>query len=104
MPFARRQRLWQMYGPEAFANPPITPKEQKASRKDAAFISALLVGVGVTLSLPLMIVLWMAVFGTIDLCFCLFVWIVSASVAVWLTVARHKRKTPEDQPPAADAE
>ncbi|UCC30487.1 MAG: hypothetical protein JSU86_20100 [Phycisphaerales bacterium] len=86
LPFSRRHRLWQTYGPEAFADPPITPAEQEASRKDTAFLSGLLAGVIVTLCLPVVILMWIAVFGAIDLHFCLIAWIVVVAAAVWLAV------------------
>jgi len=89
LPFSRRPRLWQTYGPEAFADPPITPAEQEAARKDTAFLSGLLAGVIVTLCLPIVILMWIAVFGTIDLYICLLAWIVVVVAAVWLAVAHR---------------
>lgn len=87
--FSRRLRLWQTYGPEAFADPPITPAEQEASQKDITFLSALLAGLIVTLSLPVLLLAWLAMFDTVDLCSCLLVWAVISSIAVWLTVVRR---------------
>lgn len=88
-PFSRRRRLWQTYGPEAFADPPITPAEQEASRKDTVFLSGLLTGIIVTLCLPIVILMWIAVFGTIDLYICLFAWIIIVVAAVWIAVAHR---------------
>ncbi len=100
--FSRRQRLWHTYGPEAFAKPPITPAEQDAQRKDTGFLSGLLAGIVVTLFLIVLLIL--AVSGTVDLCFCLFVWVVVVSASVWLMVVRHagKAKPEADVRKAAD--
>lgn len=92
LPFSRRHRLWQTYGPEAFADPPITPAEQEAWRRDTAFLSGLLAGIIVTLCLPVVILMWIAVFGAIDLYFCLIAWIVVVAAAVWLAVAARSHR------------
>ncbi len=85
--YSRRERLWQAHGPEAFADPPITPAEQELARQDTAFIRGLLAVVAVTLTLPLVLLLWLMVFGTIDVGACLLVWTVVALAAAWLAVA-----------------
>ena len=103
-PFVRRKRLWETYGPEAFAEPPIADIEQP----DASFVFALLTAVGLTLLLPAILLAWYELFGKFDLAFGLFVWLVVVSAAVWLVLARRraKRAPPAsgDEPPVPEDE
>ena len=98
-PFVRRKRLWETYGPEAFAEPPIPGVDQP----DASFVFALLTAVGLTLLLPAILLAWYELFGKFDLGFGLFVWLVVLSAAVWIVVARRHAKSeptePEDEAP-----
>lgn len=89
LPFERSRRLWQTYGPDAFATPPIRPGEDDVSPADRTFIFGLLWTVVLTLSLPAVVLAWLAVFGTIDLCFCLLSWLVVETSLVWILLRRR---------------
>jgi hypothetical protein len=86
-----------MYGPEAFADPPITPAEQRVAQKDRVFLAALVTGVIVTVTLPVVLLACLAVFETVDLGSFLVVWAVFGIATVWLAVARHRAATGDDE-------
>jgi hypothetical protein len=94
-----------MYGPEAFADPPITPAEQRMAPKDRVFLAALVTGVIVTVTLPVVFLTCMAVFETVDLGSFLVVWAVFGIATVWLAVARYRTASGDDDDgDKADAE
>ena len=101
--FERRKRLWKTYGPEAFATPPIRPDEDGVSPADRTFVYGLLWALVLTLSLPLVILGWLAVFGTIDLCFCLLSWAVVETSLVWIFLRRRRERMIESQASSMDS-
>jgi hypothetical protein len=84
--------LWKSYGPEAFATPPIRPGEDDVSPADRTFIYGLIWALVLTLSLPLVVLAWLAIFGTIDLCFCLLSWAVVETSLVWIFLRRRRER------------
>jgi hypothetical protein len=95
--FVRRERLWKTYGPDAFAEPPVRPGEDESSSSDKTFLYGLFWGLVLTLLLPIVIYAWLAVFGTIDLCFCLFVWAFVAFSAEWIVIRRLQERAADGQ-------
>ena len=86
--FHRRERLWKTYGPEAFAEPPISDLQQP----DANFIYGLLTAVVAVLLLPAILLAWYSLFGRFDLGFGLFTWGVVVSAMVWIVVVRRRAR------------
>ena len=102
--FTRRKRLWETYGPDAFATPPIRADEDDVSPADHTFVYGLLCALALTLSLPIVVLAWFALFGTIDLCFCLASWLVVATSLEWILLRRrqergHEAKADGDEGP-----
>jgi len=93
--FVRRQRLWKTYGPDAFATPPIRADEDDVSPADRTFVYGLLLALVLTLSLPVVVLAWFALFGTIDLCFCLLSWLVVATSLEWILLRRRQERGAE---------
>ena len=91
--FHRRKRLWEIYGPEAFANPPISDVQQP----DAGFVYPLLMGVILMLLLPAVLLAWYNVFGEFDLGFGLFAWAVLMAAVIWIVLARWRARAKHKQ-------
>lgn len=90
-PFSRRKRLWQTYGPEVFASPPIPEGDDPTSLAGSDFVAGLLMGLAMIAALP--ISLWIASYwlASRDLWFLLFAWLVIVAAGVWLTIVRRRR-------------
>lgn len=87
-PFNRRKRLWETYGPEAFAKPPISDVRQP----DADFMYGFLTAVILMLLLPVILLAWYKLFGKFDLGFGLFTWAVVVAAAVWIVLVRRRAR------------
>ncbi|MBU0716682.1 MAG: hypothetical protein KJ749_00400 [Planctomycetes bacterium] len=95
--FNRRKLLWETYGPEAFADPPI----EKVEQPDESFMYGLLAAVALTLVLPAILLAWYGLFGEFDLCFGLLAWVVVVVAIVWIMLVRRRRRVDaEDEPDA----
>jgi hypothetical protein len=90
--FVRRERLWKTYGPEAFAEPAIRPDEDNVAPADRTFVFGLLWALVLVLSLPVVVLAWLAFFGTIDLCFCILAWLVVALSLEWILLRRRQER------------
>ena len=101
--FERRKLLWKAYGPEAFATPPIRPGEDDVAPADRTFIYGLIWALVLTLSLPLVILAWLAIFGTIDLCFCLLSWAVVETSLVWIFLRRRRERINDSRKELAES-
>jgi hypothetical protein len=101
--FDRRSRLWEVYGPEAFAEPPITGDETRP----AASTYAVLAAVVCMLLLPAVLLAWKAIFGQFDLGFALFAWGVMVVAVVWIVLIRwrisHQAGADEEDPNHSDS-
>jgi len=93
--FVRRQRLWKTYGPDAFATPPILPGEDDVPPGERTFLFVFFSTLVLTLSLPVVVLAWFALFGTIDLCFCLLSWLVVATSLEWILLRRRQERGAE---------
>lgn len=100
MRFSRRQLLWTSYGPEAFADPPITDREIEGSVGASTFTVAMLLGIPLVAALPVFVWLSRNWLGAADLCFLIFAWLVVAASLIWLLVARRH---PRDDEPGGHA-
>jgi hypothetical protein len=88
-PYDRQDRLWGTYGPEAFAEPPITEEEQASSRAEGTFRAAFFASFGLLVLLPIGALVAPLLGRPFDLRLGLAVWALAAVIAAWLFVARR---------------
>ncbi len=101
--FRRRERLWLMHGPEAFAEPSIVDEPSAASDAASMFVFAVF---SVLLFIGLFLVIVLAgksLFGTIDLCFTITAWVVVASCLEWIALRRFVERREAELPEADHA-
>lgn len=87
--FRRRERLWQTYGPDAFANPPVNREEYEPTWTGSAFVAGTLFGLVLAAIVP--VAVWVARdwLGVGDPWFVLFAWAVLAAAVIWVVVSRY---------------
>ncbi len=86
--FDRRRRLWEFYGPEAFARPPIADGESGAAPRDRRFVVAVFTAVVCAVAIPIGVLIWREVSGTVDRWLCLAAWSVMAACVEWIILNR----------------
>lgn len=98
----RRKLLWNMYGPEAFASPAIKPSDENATPADRSFVYGLIWALVLTLTLPIVLLAWVALFGKSDLCLGLSSWLVVAASLEWIVWRRREEHVTECRPDEDD--
>lgn len=88
MGFDRRRRLWETFGPEAFADPPITEPEE-GSTLTGVVVLGLLVAVAF---IPFLMWFSRVVFEYVELGFVLFGWLLILVAVLWLLTVRRKER------------
>ena len=83
-PFSRRRRLWETYGPEAFALPDTAAADPVPDR----FVRVLLTVLIAVLLMPIVVSIYKSLFGTVDVLYTLIAWAVVATSAGWIVLAR----------------
>ena len=84
-PFSRRRRLWETYGPEAFALPDTDASDPASDR----FIRVLLTVLIAVLLMPIVVSIYKSLFGTVDVLYTLIAWAVVAIAAGWIVLTRY---------------
>jgi len=90
--FDRAQSLWDTYGPEAFANPPLTAEEQADGTIASPLIAGLLFALVLIVALPIGWAMWLLLFGAFDYRGGLVTWLVIAAILEWLLVVRLRER------------
>jgi len=97
MEFDRRERLWQTYGPDAFARPPVKRDEYEPTWTGSAFVAGTLFGLILAAIVPVAVWVSQDWLGVGDPWFVLFAWAVLAAAVIWLVVSRYRPRGSTDR-------
>ncbi len=94
--FERRERLWTIHGPEAFAEP--QREESGPARTERRFAVAMFAALACAASIPASIVVWQRFFGTFDLLLWFVTWLLILSCVEWILAVREHLRPEEESP------